>query len=148
MTELEREMQEIDGVVLSAGVEADIDYAVAHARDPEDEEVAVAARFDIPNRLLIVELKTGQRLAIPQEDLQDIARSDPFKLAEVKIVGSGTALHFEQLMEGIDIDAMRRGIYGSERWMAGLAQRRRARLQRASQLNRPAPDAPSAHPLP
>jgi hypothetical protein len=35
-------------------------------------------------------------------------------------------------MEGIHVDAVRRGIYGNERWMQGLAERRRARLQRAS----------------
>jgi hypothetical protein len=132
MTELEREMQEIDEIVLSAEDEADIDYALAHARDPEDEEVAVAASFDVTNRLLLIELKTGQRLALPQEDLQDIADANPSDLAEIEILGPGTTLHFEKAMQGIHVDAVRRGIYGSERWMDGLAQRRRERLQRAS----------------
>jgi len=132
MIELEREMREINEILLSDEDEADIDYALAHARDPEDEEVAVAASFDVHNRLLLVELKTGQRLAFPQEDLQDIADASPSDLVEVEILGPGMALHFEKVMQGVEVDALRRGIYGSERWMDGLAQRRRERLQRAS----------------
>jgi hypothetical protein len=117
---------------LSPADEADIDWAIANARDPEDEEIAVSASFDVSNRILLIELKTGQRLAIPHEDLQDIYRAKPEDLAEVEIIGPGTALHFEKAMEGIHVDAVRRGIYGSEKWMAGLAQRRRERLAKAS----------------
>jgi hypothetical protein len=132
MTELEQEIEEINGIVLSPEDEADIDWAIANARDPEDEEVAVAASFDVANRILLIELRTGQRLAVPQEDLQDIYRANPEDLADVEIIPTGTALHFEKAMEGVRVDSVRRGIYGSEKWMAGLAQRRRERLQRAS----------------
>jgi len=132
MTELEWEIQQVNSIVLSAEEEARIDEAIANACDPEDEEVAVAASFDVGNRLLLIELKTGQRLAIPQEDLQEIYQANPEDLAEVEILGPGTALHFERAKEGILVDAVRRGIYGSERWMAGLAERRRERLVKAS----------------
>jgi hypothetical protein len=63
--------------------------------------------------------------------LQDIYWARPEDLADVEIVPTGTALHFEKAMESIYVDAVRRGIYGSEKWMDGLAQRRRERLQRA-----------------
>lgn len=116
---------------LSAEDEADIDEAMSRARTPEDEEVALSATFDVANRMLLLELKTGQRVAIPQEDIQDLYRYDPADLAEVEILGPGTALHFEKVMEGVRVDAMRRGIYGGERWMNGLAQRRRERLWKA-----------------
>jgi hypothetical protein len=132
MTKLERELEEANSIVLTPEQEGSIDWAIANARDPEDEEVAVAASFDVANRILLIELKTGQRLAIPQEDLQDIYRARPEDLAEVEIIPTGTALHFEKAMEGIHVDAVRRGIYGSEKWMAGLAQRRRERLVKAS----------------
>ena len=131
MTELEREIEEINAVVLTPEQEASIDWAIANPRDLEDEEVAVAASFDVANRILLIELKTGQRLAIPQENLQDIYRARPEDLAEVEMIPTGTALHFEKAMEGIHVDAVRRGIYRSEKWMDGLAQRRRERLQRA-----------------
>lgn len=97
---------------------------MANARDLEDEEIAVTASFDVAKRILHIELKTGQRLAIPQEDLQDIYRANSVDLADVEIIGSGAALHFEKAMEGIHVDAVRREIYGSERWMEGLAKRR------------------------
>ena len=117
---------------LSPEVESSIARAMAYARDPEDEEVAVAASFDVHHRLLLIELKTGQRLAVPQEDLQEIANADPYDLTDVEILGGGTVLHFEKIMEGMEVDALRRGIYGSQRWMEGLAERRRERLVKAS----------------
>ena len=129
---LEEEMAEIDAVVLTAEQEADIDAAMRNARDPEDEDVAVSARFDVPSRMLHVELKTGQRISAAQEDLQDIYGANPADLAEVEILGPGTGLHFERAMEGVHVGALRQGIYGNERWMAGLAQRRRERLAKAS----------------
>lgn len=132
MTKLEREIAEIDAVVLSAEEEARIDEAIRTAHDPDDQEVALAASFDPHHRVLLVELKTGQRLAIPQEDLQDISDADPADLVEVEILGPGTALHFERVMEAVSVDHLRRDVYGSERWMSGLAQRRRERLQKAS----------------
>jgi hypothetical protein len=129
---LKEEIEAINSVVLSAEDEADIDRALANARDPYDEEVALFASFDVSNRMLLMQLKTGQRLAIPQEDLQGISDVDPRQLTDVEIVGPGTALHFEKAMEGVRVDSLRRGVYGSERWMGGLARRRRERLQRAS----------------
>ena len=90
---LEEEMREVGAVVLSAEDEGWIDEAMRNARDPEDEDVAVAARFDVPSRMLFVELKTGQRIAAAQEDLQDLYRADPADLAEVEILGPGTGLN-------------------------------------------------------
>ncbi|RXH55646.1 DUF2442 domain-containing protein [Granulicella sibirica] len=117
---------------LDAETEAQIDAALANARDHDDEAVALSATFDVRTRMLLLELKTGQRIAIPQEDLQGISDVDPSQLTDVEILGPGTAIHFEKVMEGFLVDSLRAGIYGSQRWMDGLAQRRRERLQRAS----------------
>lgn len=130
--ELEEEMKLVDAVILTEAQEASIDEALRNATNPEDYEVAVQASFDVRNRLLLLELKTGQRLAIPQEDIQDIHTANPADLTEVEILGPGTALHWEKLMEGAEVDALRRGLYGNEQWMNNLAQRRQGRLQRAS----------------
>lgn len=126
------EMAAINAVVLSPEDEAAIDFALAHARDPEDEEVALSACFDPKHRMLFVELKTGQRLGIPQEDVQGISDANPEDLCEIEIVGPGTALDFVRVMEGFRVNDLRLGCYGSQRWMDGLAQRRRERLQKAS----------------
>lgn len=132
MTELELEIQRVNSIVLSAEEEARIDAAIANSRPRENYEIAVSASFDVVNRLLMVELKTGQRLAIPQEDLQDIYRYAPEDLVDVEIIPTGTALHFEKVMDGVRVDSIRRGIYGSEKWMAGLAERRRERVAKAN----------------
>ena len=117
---------------LDAETEAQIDWALANARDPNDEDVAVSARYDYGTDMLVLQLKTGQRLAIPRKDLQGLSDASPEQVADIEILGPGTALHWEQLMEGFPIDALRKGIYGSPRWMDGLARRRRERLQKAS----------------
>ena len=122
----------IEAVILTPEQELQIDEAMRNATDPEDEQVAISASFDVGNRMLLLQLKTGQRLAIPQEDLQNVCDADAEDLVDVEILGPGTALHWERLMEGANVDALRRGIYGSQRWMDGLAERRRERLQRAS----------------
>jgi hypothetical protein len=117
---------------LDAETEAAIDRAIANARDPYDWEVATSATFDVHNRLLLVQLKTGQRLAIPQEDLQEIATADPVDLTDIEVLGGGCALHFEKIMEGVEVDALRRGIWGSQQWMDMLAERRQERVAVAS----------------
>jgi hypothetical protein len=117
---------------LDPETEAEIDAALANARDPEDEDVAMSAAFDTQHRMLLLELKTGQRLAIPQEDLQGISDADPSDLSDIEILGPGTALHWESLMEGFRVSDLRQGFYGSQKWMNGLAQRRRERLRKAS----------------
>jgi hypothetical protein len=117
---------------LDPELEAQIDVALANARDWYDWEVATSASFDVHHRLLLVQLKTGQRLAIPQEDLQEIAGANPADLTEIELLGGGSALHFQKIMEGVEVDALRRGVLGSQRWMDGLAERRKERLVKAS----------------
>ncbi len=126
------EMDDSDEILLRPELEAQIDEAMRHASDPADEEVAVAARYDRGTDLLIVELKSGQRIAIPREDLQGLAGAEADDVAEIEIVGLGTGLHWERLDADLHVAGLTKGIYGSKKWMEGLAQRRRARLERAS----------------
>lgn len=113
----------IDAVPLSAEEEAQIDRAIANARDPYDYEVAVSAEYDRVHDLLIVKLKSGQRLAIPREDLQGLADADPEKVGKVEIEMLGMALHWEELDVDFRVDRLRQGSYGNERWMKQLHER-------------------------
>jgi hypothetical protein len=115
---------------LAANIEEQIDRAMAEARDPYDYEVAVLAEFDRRNALLLV--KSGQRLAVAQEDLQDLADADAELVSKVEIEMLGTCLHWEELDVDFGLDGLRQGRYGAEWWMDGLAERRRGRLGRAS----------------
>jgi hypothetical protein len=111
-------------ISLSPEEEARIDTAIANARDPYDNEVALAAEYDSRHDLLIVRLRTGQRLAIPREDLQHLAGADPDKVSRVEIEMLGMSLHWEELDVDFSVDGLRRGLYGSERWMKQLNERR------------------------
>jgi hypothetical protein len=75
--------------------------------------------------LLLVKLKSGQRLAIPREDLQGVADADPDKVSKIEIEMLGMALHWEDLDVDFRVDGLRQGLYGNERWMKQLEQRRR-----------------------
>ena len=110
---------------LSADIDRQIDEAIANARDPRDEEVAVSAEYDRRHDLLLVRLRTGQRLAIPREDLQGLADADPDKVSKVELEMLGMSLHWEELDVDFRVDGLRQGSYGSERWMRQLEQRRR-----------------------
>ena len=110
---------------LSADIDEQIDRAIANARDPYDYEVAVSAEYDRVHDLLLVNLKSGQRLAIPREDLQGLADADPDKLSKVEIEMLGKALRWEELDADFLVDGLRQGLYGNERWMKQLEQRRR-----------------------
>jgi hypothetical protein len=116
--------RDLDEISLSPEEEARIDAAIANARDPYDDEVAVAAEYDSRYDLLIVRLKTGQRLAIPREDLQELAVADPDEVRKVQIEMLGMSLHWEELNVDFRVDGLRRGLYGSERWMKQLNERR------------------------
>ena len=115
----------IDAIPLSAEEEARIDEAIRNARDPYDYEVAVSAEYDRSRELLLVKLKSGQWLAIPREDLQDLADADPDKVSKVELEMLGMALHWEELDVDFRVDGLRQGLYGNERWMKHLEQRRR-----------------------
>ena len=116
--------RDLDEISLSPEEEARIDAAIANARDPYNDEVAVAAEYDSRYDLLIVRLKTGQRLAIPREDLQELAVADPDEVRKVQIEMLGMSLHWEELNVDFLVDGLRRGLYGSERWMKQLNERR------------------------
>jgi hypothetical protein len=110
---------------LDEETERQITEALANARDPYDYEVAVSAEYDRSRELLLVKLKSGQWLAIPREDLQDLADEDPDKVSKVELEMLGMSLHWEELDVDFRVDGLRQGLYGNERWMKQLEQRRR-----------------------
>jgi len=108
---------------LDAETEAIITQALERAKDAPDPITAVAASFDTENRLLIVVLSTGQRLAIPQEDLQHLADVSPAEAAEVTIEMLGMGLHWENLDLDFSVEGLLEGRRGNSAWMAKLQER-------------------------
>jgi len=123
---------ETEEMELTPEVQAMIDEALKNARDPYDHEVAVSAEYDAVRELLIVKLKTGERLAIPRENLQGIATAAPALVAKVELEMLGMSLHWEELDMDFLVDSLRQGIYGSERWMRELRRKHQADLPQAS----------------
>jgi len=122
MAQTERDSEDL---LLDAETERAIGAALRNAADPEDEEVALSVVYDPRTDLLIMQLKSGRRVAIPCEDLQGLSAASADELVEIEIVGPGTALHWPRLQEGFPVAALAQGTYGSERWMNGLATRRK-----------------------
>ena len=108
---------------LSPELEAEIDAALDRARDLDIGPVALHVEHLAAPNLLLITLSNGRRLALPVEDLQDIHNATPEQLRDPEILGPGTAIHFENLGEGIYIPAVLQGIYGDDRWMRRLDAR-------------------------
>lgn len=122
------EIDAIDAIELTAEDEADIDEALRNARDPLNEEVVLSAHYDAGSDCISLILKTGQRLFLPREELQGLADAKPELVSKVEIEMLGKALHWEELNVDHLVDHLRRGFYGSARWMAQLGERRRGNL--------------------
>lgn len=112
---------------LDAETEAMIDEALERAKYATNPVIALSAQFDSANRLLIVLLSTGQRLAIPQEDLQHLAEVSPAEAAEVTIEMLGMGLHWEKLDLDFSVEGLLEGRRGNAAWMAKLHERWQAR---------------------
>jgi hypothetical protein len=110
---------------LDDATEASITRALAGVRGFEDDEVAISVEYVASSDLFLVVLRSGLRLAIPREDLQTIADATAEDAANVSLVGGGSALHWENLMEGFRVKGLADGLYGNERWMKELDERRR-----------------------
>ena len=108
---------------LSADTDDQIDEALAAARNRCPYELAVAAVYAEASDVPIVTLKTGRRLAIPRENLQDLAEVSSDLVKEVEIDMGGRSLHWEKLNIDFRVDSLRRGCYGGESWMERLAAR-------------------------
>lgn len=126
------EIDEMKEIQLSAEDEAMIDEALKNARDPYDQQVAVLAEYDAAQELLIVKLKTGERLAIPRENLQGLASADPALVAKVKLEMLGMSVQWEELDMDFLVDRLRQGSYGSERWMRELESKSHDKLQQVA----------------
>jgi len=122
MEEYEMTDEELEAP-LDAETEAMITAALERAKEAPDPVIALSAFFDMANRLLIVTLSTGQRLAIPQEDLQHLADVSPAEAAEVTIEMLGMGLHWENLDLDFSVEGLLEGRRGNAAWMAKLQKR-------------------------
>ena len=112
-------------VKLADEIEAQTDIAMATARDFDDDEVATSVRYVASDDLFVIVLKSGRRVVIPKEDLQDIADASPGDAAQVELVAMNSALTWDTLDVDFGVKGLANGLYGNERWMKQLDERRR-----------------------
>lgn len=117
--------------LLSPELEAEIDAALEDARNSPPPPMASKAEFLPGARLLLVCLKSGQRMAFPVEDLEDIKGATDEQLSEIELLGPGIAIHFTKFGHGVYVPYLIEGAYGSDKWMQQLAAKRAASLQAA-----------------
>ena len=108
---------------LDAETEAMIDAALERAKDEPAPITATSVSFNKEHRLLIVVLSNGQRLAVPQEDLQYLAEASLDDAAKVSIEMLGMGIHWEKLDLDFSVEGLIEGRRGNARWMKDLHER-------------------------
>lgn len=118
-----------EGILMTTDEE--IDAAIAAATHEEPLSMAASVRYLRDARLLLICLKSGQRLALPVEDLEDIQGATDDDLLDPELLGPGTAIYFPRLNGSVYVPYLAEGHYGSDKWMEQLG-RRRAEQQKAA----------------
>ena len=104
--------------------DAEIDRSIERAKDLQDEPrvTEVEYRPGAGLDLLILKLSDGHRQLIPREDLEGLQGATREQIAQVKILGNGTGLHWPALNLDHYVPSLLRHIYGTTRWMAEIGR--------------------------
>jgi hypothetical protein len=89
----------------------------------KNEPRAKSARYSPRRRQIVIELSNGCSFIFPVDKAQGLAGAANKDLAEVKILGKGTGLHWEKLDADLSIASLVIGIFGSHAWMREIARR-------------------------
>ena len=121
--------------------DAEIDQAIGRADALVDDPRVISAEYK-PGAgldLLILKLSDGRRQLIPREDLQGLSGATRDQIANIKIVGNGTGLHWPELNLDHYVPSLLRHIYGTKHWMAEIGRHggsaKSAAKRKASQRN-------------
>lgn len=94
---------------------------------------AVSARYDAQLGRVAVRLHNGLHFSFPAEFAEGLAGAAHEDLAEIEISPAGLGLHWPRLDADLYIPSLLQGIYGTQRWMARLSERRAYELATAAQ---------------
>jgi len=86
------------------------------------EPRAVAARYDRRTRKVVIELSNGCTLLVPPEFAQGLRGASPSHLANVRILGPGTAISWPALDVQFSVTGLLAGVFGTRAWMAELGR--------------------------
>jgi Protein of unknown function (DUF2442) len=86
----------------------------------ETEPRAVKAWYAADSERVFIELTNGVIMGFPYQLLQGLANGTPEQLAEVEIMPTGSALHWESLDADLGVPQLVLGLFGSKSWMTEL----------------------------
>ena len=86
------------------------------------EPRAVAARYDEANDRLIIKLRNGVIFIVPCSLIQGLSGAEPEKIAAVKVMPRGAALHWDELDVQMSVPGLVAGVFGTRKWMAELGR--------------------------
>jgi hypothetical protein len=88
----------------------------------QHEPRAVAVCYDRRTRKVLIDLDNGCTLLVPPELAQGLTGASPTKLADVVVLGPGTAVSWPQLDVQFSVTGLLTGIFGTRAWMAELGR--------------------------
>lgn len=101
---------------------AEIDAAIANAKSRKGELLATSARYVPTHNIFIVNLTDNTRLVLQRENLQGLQSATKTQLANVRVEMLGTSLHWPDLDVDLYLPALRKGVYGTRKWMSELGR--------------------------
>jgi hypothetical protein len=104
--------------------DTEIERSIEQAKDLQHEPrvTEVEYRPGPGLDLLILKLSDGHRQLIPREDLEGLHGATKEQIAQVKILGNGTGLHWPALNLDHYVPSLLRHIYGTKRWMSEIGR--------------------------
>jgi hypothetical protein len=88
----------------------------------ETEPRAVRAWYAADSERVFMELTNGVIMGFPYQLLQGLEKGTPEQLAEVEIMPTGSALHWESLDADLGVSQLVLGLFGSKTWMTELGR--------------------------
>jgi hypothetical protein len=82
---------------------------------------ALAARYDVRNKRVVVELANGSIFAFPPALAQGLAGAQAAELSEIEVSPMGTGLHWPRLDADLTVEGLLAGVFGSRVWSRELA---------------------------
>lgn len=92
--------------------DADIEAARIKGLQRNDEPLAVNAGYDVTRNAIFIEMNNGIRFEIPRALLQGLQDATSHQLAQVKVLGKGTAIAWESPDVGFTVAGLLKAYFG------------------------------------
>ena len=86
------------------------------------EPRAIKAWYAADSERIFIELTNGVVMGFPYQLLQGLENGTPEQLAEVEVMPTGNALHWESLDADLGVPQLVSGLFGTKAWMTELGR--------------------------